>query len=268
MVIIKIQKNTACVTTDIGNEKIRRQFDQKTSTWYFSVVDVIGVLTNTSDPRNYWKVLKNRLSKRDNQLVTRCNQLKMRSNDGKYYLTDTADAATMIEIIESMPKATVEVFKILIADLEAATMNDASLPSMTGQSLKVGLSTRHNSTQDIPETNLHHSLQQNNGSIDSEVHHSSEAKLLLDASENSDSFTITAMIAGVDLADLSVVVTSHKVFISGKRVQQKESANEYIFEELFWVKFSRIINLPSPVRIDTLEKYFDRGVLTILLKKL
>ena len=80
--------------TIFENNNIRRVYDEKSEKWYFSVVDIIAVLINQKDfqlARNYWKVLKNRLKKEDNQSVTKCNQLKMLADDGKYYLTDTAD---------------------------------------------------------------------------------------------------------------------------------------------------------------------------------
>lgn len=89
-------------------EMIRSHYDQNTSKWYFSVVDVVGIIAPTSNPRNYWKVLKNRLKKAQNQLVTDCNQLKMRSNDGKFYLTDTLDKEMILRMVkitspESLP---------------------------------------------------------------------------------------------------------------------------------------------------------------------
>ena len=76
-------------------KKIRRHWDEEKETWYFSVVDVVGVLSESSDPRNYWKVLKSRLKNEGSEVVTKCNQLKMESSDGKFYLTDVADTETM-----------------------------------------------------------------------------------------------------------------------------------------------------------------------------
>ncbi len=72
-------------------KKIRKSWDEKEEKWYFSVVDVVGVLSDSQDPRNYWKVLKSRLNEEGSELVTKCNQLKMEASDGKYYLTDVAD---------------------------------------------------------------------------------------------------------------------------------------------------------------------------------
>ena len=86
--------------------KIRRIYDEETETWYFSVVDIIRVLTQQADfqaARNYWKVLKNRLSKEGSQTVTNCNQLKMPAEDGKLRLTDAADPETLLRLIQSVP---------------------------------------------------------------------------------------------------------------------------------------------------------------------
>jgi hypothetical protein len=74
-----------------NEKKIRTHWDNEQEKWYFSIVDVVGVLTESENPNNYWKVLKNRLKKEGSELVTNCNQLKMQSTDGKFYKTDVAD---------------------------------------------------------------------------------------------------------------------------------------------------------------------------------
>ena len=100
------------------NYKIRRQFDENTDTWYFSVVDIIQVLIQQSDyqaARNYWKVLKNRLNKEGSQSVTNCNRLKMEAADGKKYLTDVASAETLLRLIQSIPSPKAEPIKLWLA---------------------------------------------------------------------------------------------------------------------------------------------------------
>jgi len=85
--------------------KVRTVWDEETEEWYFSIVDVVGILTDSPNPNNYWKVLKNRLKKEGSELVTNCNQLKMQSVDGKYYKTDVADTQQLFRlIIHSIPK--------------------------------------------------------------------------------------------------------------------------------------------------------------------
>lgn len=84
-----MNKTTAIKLFD--QKQIRSMWNEKEEKWYFSIVDVIGVLTDSPNPNNYWKVLKHRLAKEGSQLVTNCNQLKMQSADGKYYKTDVGD---------------------------------------------------------------------------------------------------------------------------------------------------------------------------------
>ena len=76
---------------EFDNEKIRTVWDKEQEKYYISVVDMVGVLTESNNPRNYWKVLKHRLKDEGNESVTNCNQLKLKSSDGKYYNTDVVD---------------------------------------------------------------------------------------------------------------------------------------------------------------------------------
>jgi hypothetical protein len=96
-------------------KKIRRIWDEEKELWYFSVVDVVGALNASENPRNYWKVLKNRLKQEGSEVVTKCNQLKMRAADGKFYLTDAADTETMFRVIQSIPSPKAEPFKLWLA---------------------------------------------------------------------------------------------------------------------------------------------------------
>ena len=85
------------------SKQIRSHWDADQEKWFFSIVDIIGVLTDSPNPRKYWKVLKHRLIKEGNQSVTNCNQLKMQSSDGKSYLTDVADTEQLFRLIQSIP---------------------------------------------------------------------------------------------------------------------------------------------------------------------
>ena len=102
-----------------GERKVRSIWDDAAENWYFSVVDVVAVLTESADPRNYWKVLKNRLKKEGNQTVTNCNQLKLRAEDGKMRLTDVATAEQIFRLIQSIPSPKAEPFKIWMAKVAA-----------------------------------------------------------------------------------------------------------------------------------------------------
>ena len=98
--------------------KIRRLYDEATETWYFSIVDIIQVLTQQPEfqtARNYWKVLKNRLNKEGSESVTKCNRLKLEAADGKKYLTDVANAETVLRLIQSIPSPKAEPIKLWLA---------------------------------------------------------------------------------------------------------------------------------------------------------
>ena len=97
------------------DKRVRVHWDNDSEKWYFSIVDVIAILTESENPRNYWKVLKHRLSKEGSQLVTNCNQLKLESADGKKYKTDVADTEQLLRLIQSIPSPKAEPFKIWLA---------------------------------------------------------------------------------------------------------------------------------------------------------
>lgn len=105
------------------NRKVRVAWDEQEEKWYFSIVDVCGVLTDQPDydlAKNYWKVLKFRLKKEGNESVTFCNQLKMISpKDGKKYKTDVADTELLFRIIQSIPSPKAEPFKLWMAQVAA-----------------------------------------------------------------------------------------------------------------------------------------------------
>ena len=99
-------------------KQIRRHYDEDTETWYFSVVDIIQVLIQQPDyqaARNYWKVLKNRLTKEGSESVTKCNRLKLGAADGKQYLTDVACTETLLRLIQSVPSPQAEPIKLWTA---------------------------------------------------------------------------------------------------------------------------------------------------------
>ena len=92
------------------DKKVRTVWDDQEEKWYFSIVDVCGVLTDSKDPQTYWRVLKNRLKKEGNETVTNCNALKMRAPDGKMRLTDVADTEQLFRLIQSIPSKKAEPF--------------------------------------------------------------------------------------------------------------------------------------------------------------
>ena len=116
-----------------NNETIRTVWDKEDEKYYISVVDIVGVLSESDNPRNYWKVLKHRLKKEGNESVTNCNQLKLKSSDGKYYNTDVVDIEGMFRIIESIPSKNAEPIKQWLAKLGSTRINEIFDPSISVQ---------------------------------------------------------------------------------------------------------------------------------------
>ena len=113
--------------------EIRRAYDEKTETWWFSVIDIIQVLTQQADyqtARNYWKVLRHRLAKEGSQTVTNCNRLKLPSKDGKMRLTDVANAETLLRLVQSVPSPKAEPIKLWLAKVGFERMQEMADPAL------------------------------------------------------------------------------------------------------------------------------------------
>ena len=117
----------------VRNRKIRTVWDDKEEKWYFSIVDVVAVLTDSENPQTYWRVLKNRLKKEGNQTVTNCNALKLRAADGKIRLTDVADTEQLFRIIQSIPSPKAEPIKQWIAHVAAERIDQMQDPELSIQ---------------------------------------------------------------------------------------------------------------------------------------
>ena len=116
------------------NKQIRTAWDEEKQQWYFSVVDVVEVLTEQPDTRRaakYWSVLKARMKKEGNQLTTNCRQLKMTSADGKRYHTDVADTEQLLRIIQSIPSPKAEPFKMWLAQVGRERIDETIDPELT-----------------------------------------------------------------------------------------------------------------------------------------
>lgn len=112
--------------------RIRTAWDEEKEEWYFSIVDVVAVLTDSPNPNNYWKVLKKRLKDEGSELVTSCNQLKLRSHkDGKRYLTDVADTEQLLRIIQAIPSPKAEPFKMWLAQAGRERIEETIDPELT-----------------------------------------------------------------------------------------------------------------------------------------
>ena len=113
------------------SKKIRSVWDAEKEKWYFSIVDVVEILTDSPNPRKYWSVLKTRLKKEDSQLTTNCSQLKMQAADGKFYLTDAADTEQLLRLIQSIPSPKAEPFKLWLARVGYERLEEIENPELS-----------------------------------------------------------------------------------------------------------------------------------------
>ncbi len=123
-----LNKKTVAI---FGNNQIRRHWNADKELWYFAIVDVIGVLTNSDNPQVYWRVLKKRLiDEGSNETVTKCNGLKMVAKDGKMRLTDVADTETLLRLIQSIPSPNAEPFKLWLARVGYERLEETTDPEL------------------------------------------------------------------------------------------------------------------------------------------
>lgn len=113
------------------NQRIRTAWDEEKEEWYFSIVDVVGVLTDSVDPTAYWRKLKQRLKAEGNETVTNCHGLKMTAPDGKKRLTDVADTEQLLRIIQSIPSPKAEPFKLWLAQVGRDRIEETIDPELT-----------------------------------------------------------------------------------------------------------------------------------------
>ncbi len=212
----------------ISDDMIRRQYDEKTKQWQFSVIDVIAIVSESTDPRNYWKVLKSRLQKANPQLVTSCNQLKLPSSDGKSYLTDVANSETLLEIITTISIPQVAPFRLWFEKIESLVHTQNSFPQFE-------------SNEEV-------------------------AELPIDMYQRNGSLIIQSLIAGTNPEDIIIRATYENIFISGSRKTPGEFSKENtVSQELFYGPFSRSIDLTVPVELDRIEATISHGFLIITI---
>ena len=118
------------------HQQIRAEWDSKTEKWYFAIVDVVKILTDSPKPRTYWSVFKTRLRKEGSQLATNCSQLKMKAVDGKYYNTDVADTEQLLRIIQSIPSPKAEPFKQWLAHVGYERIQEIENPELAQERMK------------------------------------------------------------------------------------------------------------------------------------
>jgi len=224
------------------NMSIRHHLNDKSGEFYYSIIDVIDNLGLSTDPRNYWKVLKSRLKKGHSELVTNCNQLKMQSNDGKNYLTDTANASTTLQIIELISPTKVATFREFFDHIEQQNQEE-----------KIG--------------NLDEEKKISTDFLD-------EGEIQVDVLRSEENYILVkAMLAGVNPSDIFISVNYKTLIIKSNRVRKLASTQvgdnisdeNYLYQELFWGKFGRVMELPEEIDIDKVEAISNHGLLTIKL---
>lgn len=112
-------------------KKVRTIWDEEQEKWYFSIVDIVTILSDSVDGRKYWNKLKQRLKEEGNESVTNCHQLKLQSSDGKYYKTDVADVEQLFRLIQSIPSPKAEPFKIWMAQVARERLDEMQDPELT-----------------------------------------------------------------------------------------------------------------------------------------
>ncbi len=234
------------VDLKIENTSIRKNWDEKSNQWQYSIVDVVALVTKSSDPRNYWKVLKNRLKKGQNKLVTECNQLKLPATDGKSYLTDTANSENILKIVKLIAPQYTDSFKQWFDNTEKSLLFNTQ-----------------NSNQNFtptPTTTLEKNTTYPQSSLDTE-----EFLLLVDGYYQNNFLIIEAFVAGLDPNNLFISATCEKLTIEGVRTSLLSPFGETSQSELAWGKFSREIDLPTEIDIDKIETKEKDGLITVRL---
>jgi hypothetical protein len=117
--------------TLFNQKQVRRVWDEDKELWYFSVIDVVEVLTESPRPRKYWNALKTKLADEGSQLSQKMGQLKMESSDGKQYLTDVADTETLLRLIQSIPSPKAEPFKLWLAKVGYERVEEMEDPELS-----------------------------------------------------------------------------------------------------------------------------------------
>ncbi len=216
--------------------EIRHTFDESTNQWQYSVVDVIDQLIDTSDARNYWKVLKNRLKKSNPELVAACIQLKLPAADGKQYKTDVATSTALLRIINAIEPEKLSSFERLFGTLS----HEASVVKPTEA---LPLSTDAKNT---------------------------DGNLTFDLIERADVFLIRTEVAGIIPDHISLSVGCESVVIRGVRHNPHEKKNDATAHtrELSWGTFTKHIALPALVDVEKVSATLTRGLLTITLPKI
>ncbi len=130
MLSLYFERNIMADIKLFEQRQIRSEWNEKEQKWFFAIVDVIAILTNSPNPQVYWRVLKKRLKEEGNETVTNCNALKMKAADGKMRLTDVADVNQLLRLIQSIPSPKAEPFKLWLAKVGQERLEEIENPEL------------------------------------------------------------------------------------------------------------------------------------------
>ncbi|MDQ3075969.1 MAG: Hsp20 family protein [bacterium] len=240
--------------TEAEADKIRRQWDIQRGRWYFSVTDVIAVLTESVDARNYWKALKSRLKSSHNQLVMNCNQLKMTASDGKSYLVDVADADTLERIIQIIAPHNVPPFRSWFEHIEMANSPNTKNSKISSQTF----------------TDVRPRYEEEPPRHEDEI--STDIEIPVDVFEKNNQIIVKVLAPGFNENSLLVSASMDTLFLKGSiqppSGSNKVSEENYFHKELNSGEFYREIKLTSFVDVDNFEAIEFHGLVTITLNKI
>lgn len=236
-------------------EKIRHSHDPKLGVLFFSITDVMALLTESTDARNYWKVLKNRLKTKHNELVMDCNQLKMKAQDGKYYMVDVADADTLVKIIQIIAPYNAPAFRSAFDHIEIKNAKNGH------QKNEVGF------TQNTKDEKISNGSDLKNSKLSTSV------EMPVDIYENKNEIVLIVPLPAYDPEKLFISTNMSTITIKGSRITPKNNSREipeedYFIKELKWDAFERIIKLPNFIDIENTSAHSANGMLTITLVKI
>ncbi len=233
--------------TDSEDALIRREWDSERGRWYFSITDIMGVLTESVDARNYWKALKNRLKETNYQLVSDCNQLKMKASDGKSYMVDVADSSTIIKIIQIIAPYNTSAFKSWMDHIEVQSSQN-TIPKFDENK------SAYPSGEETPEVRSF------------EI--STALEPGADVYEENNSLVVKIILPGIDPEKIVLTTSMNTLIIKGARKKDLATDKNYLHKELLWGEFYKEIKLPTLVDVDNVEVLEFHGLITIRLPKI
>lgn len=248
----KIKQKVNITSTE--DASIRREYDNAKEVWYYSVSDIIGVLTNSVDARNYWKSLKNRLNKTHPQLVSECNQLKLPSSDGKKYMVDVADAHTLTKIIRLTYPNSVTAFRAWFDHIDIQNAINLETDTFKNSSVEITIKSENLAVDELSPT----------------------LEIPVDIYENKNEIVIKFILAGCDPSELILSISMQQLTIKGNlrnpntsTLNLKEIKKEnYLLRELEWGHFERTVELPTLIDVDNVLATEKHGLITIVLSKI